>query len=229
MSIPNQPVVKPDYRRLSIGAKQALHRDRMREPAVVCPVCETQTTATDLLEHRASRCPGKREPSAGSKWVSWREALALGVPARTLANWAASGWVRVRGDRMDRLYLLRDLAQRIARRKHRRVGAKNGSADAATPARDQKKPLILSAGQDPEDHMNKADAYKVVQDEIKTARTAKTPADAAAACHRAKLALAEVAAGEDWDPRRHRAIAGTLRDLGRAGRPGRGKAGTVGA
>jgi hypothetical protein len=33
--------VATSYHRMSIGAKQALHRERMREPAVACPVCET--------------------------------------------------------------------------------------------------------------------------------------------------------------------------------------------
>jgi len=102
------------YHRMSAAAKEARNRDRMREPAIACPVCETQTTAADLLEHVATRCPGQREPGAGSKWISWREALALGVPRSTMNKWVKRGLVRVRGELQARQYLLRDVAMRLA-------------------------------------------------------------------------------------------------------------------
>jgi len=108
------------YQRLSLAAKQALHRERMREPAVVCPVCETQTTAAELLEHVETRCPGPREPNPHSKWVTWRQAMAMGCPPMALSRWASSGKVRVRGERQDRRYLLRDLALRMAHRRTNR-------------------------------------------------------------------------------------------------------------
>jgi hypothetical protein len=110
----------PDYRRLSIAGKQALHRNRMREPSVACPVCDAQTTAADLLKHIATRCPGPQEPGAGSRWVSWREALALGVPRSTMNKWVKRGRVRVRGELQARQYLLRDVAMRLAERWQRR-------------------------------------------------------------------------------------------------------------
>lgn len=104
-----------DYHRMSLAQKQAHVRDRMREPAVACPGCDTQTTAADLIAH-AARCPGPRDPHQGSKWVTWREAIALGVPRRTFAHWVERGHVRYVGEVKDRRYLLRDLAQKIAQR-----------------------------------------------------------------------------------------------------------------
>jgi predicted site-specific integrase-resolvase len=44
---------------------------------------------------------------------TWREALALGLQPHTLSRWASSGKVRVRGERQDRRYLLRDIAVRM--------------------------------------------------------------------------------------------------------------------
>lgn len=108
------------YQRLSIGEKQAVDRERMREPSVSCPGCDTQTTASDLLAHVAQRCPGPREPGPGAKWVSWRDAVAVGVPKETIAFWARRGDVRTRGARGDRQYLLRDLALRVALRRSNR-------------------------------------------------------------------------------------------------------------
>lgn len=102
------------YQRLSLAGKQALQRERMREPAVTCPVCETQTTAADLLDHIATRCPGPREPNPASKWVTWRQALAIGVLPGTMSKWVKRGLVHVRGELQDRRYLLRDIAVRVA-------------------------------------------------------------------------------------------------------------------
>lgn len=105
------------YHRLSVAEKQAADRARMREPAVTCPGCDTQTTSQDLLSHVAKRCPGPREPGPRSVWVSWRDAIAAGVPKMTLSFWAQRGEVRTRGPRGDRQYLLRDLALRLAQRR----------------------------------------------------------------------------------------------------------------
>lgn len=99
---------------MSIAEKQASHRESMREAPVVCPSCDTQTSSTDLLAHVAQRCTGPREPGPRSVWVSWRDAVAAGVPGHTLSRWTQRGLVRVRGDRQDRRYLLRDLALRVA-------------------------------------------------------------------------------------------------------------------
>jgi DNA modification methylase len=65
------------YHRLSLAEKQTLHRECMREPAVVCPICETQTTAADLLEHIETRCPGPRDPNPLSVM---RELVRVVVP-----------------------------------------------------------------------------------------------------------------------------------------------------
>jgi hypothetical protein len=105
------------YHRMPIAEKQAFHRERMREPAVICPVCETHTTATDLLEHLATRCPGQREPNPNSRWVSLSEAMTMGAPRRTIFRWARPGTVRTKGSWRGRLYLQRDIAQHLARRR----------------------------------------------------------------------------------------------------------------
>ena len=108
------------YQRLSVGQKQALHRERMREPAVTCPVCETQTTAGELLEHVETRCQGPRKPNPHAAWVSWRQVMAMGIPRVTMNRWVTNGWVRVRGELQAREYLLRDVALLIAARHARR-------------------------------------------------------------------------------------------------------------
>jgi hypothetical protein len=104
------------YHRLPIAEKRAAALVTMREPAVVCPICETHTTARDLLDHLRERCGGRREPHPGSVWVTWREALKMGVPRQTLLFWVRRRLIRFRGQRGDRRYLLRDLAVRRAGR-----------------------------------------------------------------------------------------------------------------
>jgi hypothetical protein len=108
-----------DYHRMSVAEKQAYSRVVVREPAVHCPTCDTQTTAADLIAHSA-RCQGRRDPHPGSRWITWREALALGVARATMNQWVNAGFVRVRGELQDRRYLLRDLVVRIAAKRYRR-------------------------------------------------------------------------------------------------------------
>ncbi len=105
------------YHRLSIGQKQAEALSRARENPVTCPECDARVMPTDLLAHMECRCPGKREPAPGSKWIGHREAMVLGVPRATLSFWTKSGQVRFLGERQDRRYLLRDLAMKIAQRR----------------------------------------------------------------------------------------------------------------
>lgn len=106
-----------DYHRMSLAEKQAYQRGKMREPSVVCPACETQLLPSDLLRHVDTTCTGPRDPHPSSAWVTWREALALGVRGYALSRWVASGRVRSKGELQDRRYLLRDLAALLARRK----------------------------------------------------------------------------------------------------------------
>jgi hypothetical protein len=110
-----------DYHKLSIADKRALNISTVRESAVACPRCETQLMPDDLLAHLDERCTGPREPGPGSKWVTWSEALALGVPVRTLTRWVSAKFVRFKGGRGDRLYLRRDLVKRLA---FRRIGSR---------------------------------------------------------------------------------------------------------
>lgn len=105
------------YHRLSIAQKRTEGLTRVREPAVTCPSCDTQVMPCDLLAHMAERCPGRRDPGPGSKWVNHREALAMGVPRATLSFWTHSKQVRFLGERQDRRYLMRDLALKVAQRR----------------------------------------------------------------------------------------------------------------
>lgn len=104
-----------DYRRLSVPEKEARNREAMREPAIVCPSCETQTTVADMPRHLAS-CPGPREPHPLSRWITWASAMRLGVSKRSLHYWTSTGLVRVEIVRGHRRYLERDVVMRIALR-----------------------------------------------------------------------------------------------------------------
>lgn len=111
-----------DYHKLPIAQKRMQNIARVREPAVSCPDCDTQVMPADLLQHLQERCAGPRDPGPSAKWVTWAEARKMGVPKQTLSRWASSGLVRSIGGRMDRKYLHRDLALKIAQRRgfHRR-------------------------------------------------------------------------------------------------------------
>lgn len=102
------------YHSLPIAQKRAESLARVREPAVSCPICDTQVMPVDLIAHVEERCSGPREPGKGSKWLTWREALDLGVSRMMLSRWARSGKVRARGLRGDRQYLARDLQVLLA-------------------------------------------------------------------------------------------------------------------
>lgn len=106
-----------DYRRLSVVQKRALDLSRARSAAVRCQECDMQVMPVDLVAHLEQRCAGRPAPGAGEKWLTWREALAMGVPRETLRRWVGAGFVRFVGERQDRKYLLRDLAQKIAQRR----------------------------------------------------------------------------------------------------------------
>jgi len=105
------------YQRMTLREKQAVTLENMREPAVRCPRCDTQTSARDLLAHVTRRCPGPPAPHPHSHWVNWRDALAVGLPRTTLTRWVNRGEIRVRGERRERQFLLRDLALRMAWRR----------------------------------------------------------------------------------------------------------------
>lgn len=108
------------YARLSVPEKQADDRNRMREPSVSCPHCEVQTTVADLLQHVEQRCARSREPHLLSRWISWREAISLGVKKSTMGWWIEKGLVRWQGQSKSRVYLMRDIVTRIASRQRRK-------------------------------------------------------------------------------------------------------------
>lgn len=99
-----------DYRGLSIAEKRSYAREQIREPPVRCPHCETAVSVDDLLPHVRSRCPGHRAVHRLSRWVTLKEAMALGVPRVTLWRWVKHGLVLMKGTR----YLKRDIVQRMA-------------------------------------------------------------------------------------------------------------------
>jgi hypothetical protein len=109
------------YHRLPIAQKKAEALARMREPAVSCPAgCGIQVMRADLLVHLEQRCTGRREPGPGAKWLTHREALAMGVARVTLSRWTHSGRVRTRElDDGYRQYLHGDLVECIAARRLR--------------------------------------------------------------------------------------------------------------
>lgn len=109
-----------DYGSLTFAEKRARDLSRAREPSVTCPSCDYQVMPVDLLVHLEERCEGPRDPGPGAKWVTWREALKLGVRKTTFARWVRGGRVRYKGAPHDRLYLLRDLILRIAQGKANR-------------------------------------------------------------------------------------------------------------
>lgn len=59
------------------------------------------------------------------------------------------------------------------------------------------------------------DPYAAARAELDAAVNTTDPSIAAAAVRRAQLALARIAAGDGFDPRRHRAISGALREVNR--------------
>lgn len=107
-----------DYHRMSVAEKLKAHRNRMREPDVRCPLCETQTTVADLVRHAAT-CPGPRDPHPLSEWVTWPKVLAMGVEAWRISSWVRGGLVRARGPRRSREYLRRDIVRLLVTRKRR--------------------------------------------------------------------------------------------------------------
>jgi hypothetical protein len=122
------------YHQLSNAEKQAHARTAMREPAVVCPSCETQTTVADLLRH-AETCAGPRAPHPRSKWITWKQAMEMGVAKPTLSRWVNRGLVRTRvkvsrevngpGRPAQRIYLERDIVRRVGFR--RRISSTDGT------------------------------------------------------------------------------------------------------
>lgn len=101
------------YHLMSAAEKRAGSLANVRERSVACQSCDTQVMPEDLPSH-VQRCQGPGEPGPRDKWVSARDSIVRNVPKGTRSYWVKRGFVRVRGEPMDREYLLRDLAKRIA-------------------------------------------------------------------------------------------------------------------
>lgn len=119
MSDPRSAPAPADYHRMGIAAKQRHALERMREPAVVCPACETQVPPADMPAHLSQRCTGRRDPHPAAAWVTWAEALRLVGARSTLAGWVRRGEVRIKGEVQDRRYLLRDITVLMARQRRK--------------------------------------------------------------------------------------------------------------
>ncbi len=105
-----------DYNRLPVNEKQRVARERIREPSVQCPYCETKTTVDNLLTHVQERCTGTKLPHQFSRWIDHAEALRLGVRRQNLSRWVTRGIVRIRPTPRGRQYLKRDVVRALAAR-----------------------------------------------------------------------------------------------------------------
>lgn len=101
-----------DYHKLSVAQKEAANR--LHEPPTRCPVCEMAVQPDDLLAHVDKRCEGRPEPHPRSRWVTRKDALAMGASWPSLKRWANTGKVRIRRIDNSRRYLLRDLTKCLA-------------------------------------------------------------------------------------------------------------------
>jgi hypothetical protein len=106
------------YHRMSIVEKRNKALATAREPSVTCPQCDTQVMPVDLLAHLRERCSGPRDPGPGAQWLTWGEALEMlklaNIPPVAMSRWVNRLEIRFRGERGDRLYLLRDLVLKVA-------------------------------------------------------------------------------------------------------------------
>lgn len=105
------------YHKLPAADKRKVARDRIREPPVRCPGCGMGIQPDDLPRHVEERCEGRGEVPQQARWVTWAEALEMGVPRKTLHRWIRAGRVRSYGQPRKRKYLMRDISIQIAKRK----------------------------------------------------------------------------------------------------------------
>jgi hypothetical protein len=109
------------YHLLSLREKQAGALAHARESAIRCEQCQTQVMPAEYLRHRETRCAGRPEPDARSTWLTWSQALNVGVGQHTLSGWVRDGFVRVRGEKAQRRYLLADLVLWVDRQREMRA------------------------------------------------------------------------------------------------------------
>lgn len=109
----NKRFTASPYHLMSAAEKRAASTASVRERSVACHSCDTQVMPEDLPSH-VQRCEGPGAPGPRDKWVNARDPIVRNVPKATRSYWVQRGFVRVRGEPIDREYLLRDLAKRIA-------------------------------------------------------------------------------------------------------------------
>jgi hypothetical protein len=89
------------------------HRPRpSSEPTIVCFICETRISETEILDHlRDARCR-QPDPHPLGKWIARKEALEMGATSSILSH----RLMRTRGATDDKQYLLRDVVRLVALR-----------------------------------------------------------------------------------------------------------------
>lgn len=112
------------YTRLTLAAKQAFHRNRQREPAIVCPFCEVQMGVADMLRHE---CSGPRAVHPLEEWICWADVMRLGVAEATFHRWIKVGRIEYRGVVRQREYRRRDVAKMVMYARWRWRTSRSGS------------------------------------------------------------------------------------------------------
>lgn len=108
------------YNEMNLAGKERFQRERVREPAMRCPICETAVQPIDMRNHREKHCPGKQEPHHLATWVDWDEVLEYGIPRSSLYLFIAQGRIRIKCDNNVKMALLRDLEVIAAKRKRKK-------------------------------------------------------------------------------------------------------------
>ncbi len=124
---PRRSVVPKHYHRLSAAEKE--RHNRLQEPPTRCHCCEMAVSPDDLLKHVDEWCKGRPDPHPYSRWISWGEAIALGLSKKRLELGIGSGEIRHRVKRGRKAYLKRDIVLFVAARKRWR--ARKASQDDA--------------------------------------------------------------------------------------------------
>ena len=127
------------YQLLSVAEKMARSLAVAREQPVRCPACSMACVVEQLLAHVRERCEGRPEPGPLARWLTWREAVAMGLPKTGLHRATAQGHVRAHGPLKRRLYLARDVVLEVARRAMVARGSHASARDATA------QPEVLSS------------------------------------------------------------------------------------
>lgn len=107
-------MAKNDYHKMSVAEKE-LH-NRQHDIPARCPVCYVAIMPMDEESH-VDRCVGQPPPGPRSRWVSFSQALKMGITGAQLSRRASDDRIRTKGEHGHRRYLLRDITRFLAARK----------------------------------------------------------------------------------------------------------------